>query len=563
MTDKERIYSAREYSAIVHDESGVLTTAELLAESETTDNAWGARQILMSRFQRIPWCIYRWVSAKRVLASRSVRFLTTLRRGQTICLPIGHRAWAARVRRTGPPPGGQPPIGKKFEVAIAVPQGASRMPPYTTAIISPRAKLPRLGVIGVELLFALSLLAGAASARPREAMPTMARVSMEPLQRLDDAIYAGMARAHLPGISVSLFTPNQILFSRGYGFADLANGREVTESTVFMIASISKVVTGLALMQLAEGKRVSLDSDVNEYLDFSVRNPHFPAEGITVRQLLTHTSSINEAQYDRYWHEGFKSVGDSQIPLREFLQGYLLPGGTWYERDKSWLSIEPGRKWSYSNVGAALVGYLIERISGKPLDVVSDEKIFGPLGMDSCKWRLARIDSSALAVSYVYDVANHRFVAIPADGFPDWPAGMMHCTANDLAKFWMMILNNGSLSGATVVQPGTIREMLSNQLSVGQGPFQGLMFEDPEDEGWKLAPQGIPRQERIHAGVYIIGHLGGDDGVATAAVIDTHSRIGVVFLANGAWGPESTPFIQSVVARLLDIGRLIPKPKLR
>jgi CubicO group peptidase (beta-lactamase class C family) len=404
---------------------------------------------------------------------------------------------------------------------------------------------------------ALSIGCYGASVRAEESSKIAgAEFSRDATRELDEFVAPRLLDSRLPGLSVVLFNRERVLLTRSYGFASLADGREVSDSTVFMIASISKVVTGATLMRLWEKRGFDLDADINQFLDFSVRNPYFPSDKITFRQLLTHTSSINEALYLKHWHTSFKSVGDSQIPLREFIQGYLLPGGSWYDKSMSWHDAKPGATWGYSNVGFSLAGYLVQRVGGQPLDQVSTQEIFNPLGMSSCKWRLGQTDSGALATTYSYDAAARRFMAIPADGFPDWPAGTLRCTAVDLAKFWMMILGSGTFKGTSILKESTLRTMLEDQVPGIAPAYQGLAFQgvQPNDSRWIATPSGIDAREREEAGTYI-GHNGGDDGAASLAWVDMHNQIGAVVLANGDWGAQSTPFLQNVVELLLHLGR--------
>jgi len=122
---------------------------------------------------------------------------------------------------------------------------------------------------------------------------------------LDSFIVAKMSQYHIPGLAASIVKEGDIYWTCAYGFANIEDSIEVTDTTLFMLASVSKTVTGVALMQLWEAGLFQLDNDINNYLPFEVHNPNFPDSVITFRMLLTHTSSINDN-----WDEMPYYIGD-------------------------------------------------------------------------------------------------------------------------------------------------------------------------------------------------------------------------------------------------------------
>ena len=118
-------------------------------------------------------------------------------------------------------------------------------------------------------------------------------------EQLDEAIEQQMRAAKIPGAAVAVVKDGEIVFAKGYGYADPVTMQPVTPDTLFTIASVSKTVTGTALMELYEQGQFDLDEDINRYLPFSVGNAMYPEDKVTFRMLLTHTSSIiDSAVYD-------------------------------------------------------------------------------------------------------------------------------------------------------------------------------------------------------------------------------------------------------------------------
>jgi CubicO group peptidase (beta-lactamase class C family) len=166
---------------------------------------------------------------------------------------------------------------------------------------------------------------------------------------IDPSIERRMQEAGIVGLGAAIVINKKLVWSRGYGFADRERAVPFTHDTIMNIGSISKVITGAALMRAVQDGKLSLDEDVNKYLPFKVANPSFPDEPITLRQLATHTSSITDRSsvYAAAYHFG----RDSPQSLAGFLYDYFASGGKNYSKD-NFLGSKPGTHREYSNIGA-------------------------------------------------------------------------------------------------------------------------------------------------------------------------------------------------------------------
>jgi CubicO group peptidase (beta-lactamase class C family) len=205
------------------------------------------------------------------------------------------------------------------------------------------------------------------------------------------------------GMSVTLLRGGEVVYSEGFGYADIASGRGINADTLFQVASLSKTVTGTAVMQLYDRGLLDLDEDISIYLPFAVSVPGFEQKPITARMLLAHTSSIRDNMdviKPTYTIE--TGGGDSEISLDEFLRSYLLADGENYNTKKNFYQREPNTRSEYCNVGYALLGYLVETISGQDFSEYCEENIFAPLQMNDTGWRLDEVDTSRMATPYVF-----------------------------------------------------------------------------------------------------------------------------------------------------------------
>ncbi len=334
-------------------------------------------------------------------------------------------------------------------------------------------------------------------------------LALRPLPRtVAEAARAMMLSSDVPAIGLGVIKAGRVQSVEAFGFADRERQIPATPDTAFLLSSISKVVTGAALMQLWERHLFDLDSPIAPHLDFTVENP-FHEEPITFRQLLTHTSSISDLNYT-----GFEVDGDPTLSLRDFLTGYLSPVGRWYAPDKSYLNAAPGERWSYSNVASALAGYLCERLTGASLKLQTADRIFRPLKMNPSAWSVAELGGKTL-VATPYVGSSGQLKPRPPLGYPDWPAGLLRSSPTAMAHFLAAHAAGGQLGGTRILGPTTVQAMIDLKpfpRPDGMTQLQGLFWE-PLGEGF-------------------VGKRGGDPGSSTLMGFNPATGDGAVVLTN-------------------------------
>jgi|GEM_PF-803818 len=350
---------------------------------------------------------------------------------------------------------------------------------------------------------------------------------------LDSFLIAFMSTNHVPGLAACIIKKDSIVWQGYYGYADISKNKPVTDSTIFMLASVSKTIMATALMQLYEAGRFQLDDSVNGYLPFSVRNPYHPSVPITFKMLLTHTSSIQ----DNYGAMPYV-IGDDTMPLGTYLHEYFTPGGIYYSPSLNFYTYVPGTTWNYSNIGATLAGYLVEVISGVPFDRYCRDSVFSRLQMPNTAWFLRDLDTTRIARPYTY--SSGTYIDNGLYGYPDYPDGQLRTTVASLARFLMANMNWGELEGSRILDSSIVRLMRTVYVPTCPGLYS--------DNQW-----GLIWFKEKWSGYGLWGHTGGDAGVATSIWLSESDTTGVLFLSNITWTPYTW---RSVVKRLIDEAHL-------
>ncbi len=258
---------------------------------------------------------------------------------------------------------------------------------------------------------------------------------------LDGIVPLQLERDDIAGATVAVVKDGKLLFAKGYGYADYEKKKPVSaEKTLFRSGSVSKLFTWTAVMQLVEQGKLDLDRNVNEYLDFKIRDAF--GQPITLKNLLAHTPGFEEQIKDLF------TVGSESPNLGAYLKTHI-PARIY----------PPGTVPAYSNYGAALAGYIVERVSGRPFNEYVEQNIFKPLGMDHSTFRQPLPPTLASFMSNGYQLASDE--PKPFEVVVPFPAGSMSTTASDTARFMLAHLQNGKLDSALMLRPETVQLMHS------------------------------------------------------------------------------------------------------
>ncbi|WP_320053878.1 serine hydrolase domain-containing protein [uncultured Acetobacteroides sp.] len=367
------------------------------------------------------------------------------------------------------------------------------------------------------------------------------------MAQLQPAIDSVVKKDQLMGISLLTYAKGRVTGTYHSGLRDYERSLPVTDSTLFRIASLSKLVTTTGLMVLYDQHRFKLDDDVSRYLGFTLRNPNFPEVPITFRMLMSHTASLNDGDgYDRFLGDIYSTPG--AIPSVKEL---LLPSGRYYTPNM-WLAHRPGSYFTYCNANFGIIATLIERISGQRFDLYMREKILDPLGITG-GYNVAEIGSIG-NVAAIYrnkdgwktqvdgyhgqrpSPRNLSGYELGTNGFLFGPQGGLRISALDLAKVMQLHLNGGAYAGKRLLRRSTIALMHTPQWRYNgtNGDTNGGMF-----QCWGLSVQLVtntPKGDVAIEGIPLMGHAGDAYGLISGLYFEPKRGIGFVFMTNGTVG---------------------------
>ena len=330
---------------------------------------------------------------------------------------------------------------------------------------SPAPKLPKAKVPATS---------ASVNAMPGVSQQTPAQLTTEDLTAfLDGLVPLQIQRDDIAGAVIAVVKDGKVIFAKGYGYSDLKNKKPVSpDTTLFRVGSISKLFTWTAVMQQVELGKIDLDADINQYLDFHINEP---LGKITMRDLMTHTPGFEEAIKDLI------TLDSSKVPAI----------GDYLKSHQPKQIFAPGTIGAYSNYGATLAGYIVQRVSGEDFYSYIEHHILQPLNMTHATFRQPLPSNLAPFMSQGFQRASGG--AKPFEIVTAAPAGSFSISAMDITHFILAHLQDGTYNGAQILKPQTVKEMHSRQY----GP-------DPKVNGMCL---GFYEESRN--GHRIIGH-GGD-----------------------------------------------------
>jgi CubicO group peptidase (beta-lactamase class C family) len=332
------------------------------------------------------------------------------------------------------------------------------------------------------------------------------KVTINNIDEFNSYLEEELINQEIPALAVLIYEGETIRYERYLGQSDIENNLELTQDDIFLMASVSKMVTGVALLQLYENGEFDLDENINDYLPFNITIPNQTVP-ITFRMLLTHTSSIEDGPNA----ELFYSYGeDSPLALKTYMEKYLLPNGEYYDESDNFYNYEPGTGYNYSNMASALIGVLVEEVTDENFRDYCRENIFQPLGMNDTYWSLneALLSNKTLVNPYNEDVE-----AIEHYSFPDYPNGALRSTARDMMRILSALGQNGTFNNHQLLNENTVSEMLSIQIpSLDETMGLHAFLLDDENNIW--------------------GHNGSEQGVSSEVGFNKVNKVGVIVLSN-------------------------------
>ena len=334
--------------------------------------------------------------------------------------------------------------------------------------------------------------------------PSTKLLNLEDRQELaafvDDYFQTQLAQTNIPGAAISIVKDGEILFAKGYGYADLEQKIPVdAEQTQFRVASLSKLFTATAAMQLYEQGALDINSDVNEYLEgWQLENPY--SEPVTPARMMMHTDGTTQ----RLIGLGARTREQMQ-PLSEYLPKYMPA-----------INYPPGKFYSYSNHSIALLGYLVEKISGTPFVEYVDKNIFQPLQMKDSTFKQPLESELPDNFATGYRIVNSKAQPVPYLYLNIAPAAALMTTATDMAHFMLAHLQLGNYQGDRILQPETAEMMHQTHYQVHpQVPGTSYGF-----------------RERLVNNKRAIGHLGSLRGYSSSLDLIPEENIGIFIATN-------------------------------
>ena len=332
-----------------------------------------------------------------------------------------------------------------------------------------------------------------------------------------------MKKLDVVGLSVAVVKKGEIIYANSFGLKNIETKAPLSNTDIFRIASISKSFSATSIMQLIEAGKLSLDDDFSDLVGFKIRNPKFSDKVITLRMIMSHTSSINDSQ----GYFTLDAINPSKNP----------------DWAKCFSDYAPGEGYKYCNLNYNMVGTVIEKLSGERFDNYVKNHILNPLGLYA-GYNVDSLDASRFASLHEYNATTKTFKPSPAAYNPRReeirnytigyttpifsPTGGMKISASDLAKYMSMHMNMGKYKGKRIISKKSAKLM---QTKIA------------DEEGYALA---LTNLDDLIPGKKMVGHTGSAYGLYSAMFFHPKEKFGIVVITNGC-NPAYTNGINDVL----------------
>ncbi|MGC9324852.1 MAG: serine hydrolase domain-containing protein [Desulfomonilia bacterium] len=354
------------------------------------------------------------------------------------------------------------------------------------------------------ILVVSALLAWGCASLP--ARPDFTRTDSTDITRyLSTYIEKSMKTNDIVGLSIALVDVQELLWARGFGYADKENNVPATKNTVYRVGSISKLFTATAVMKLAQEGKVDIDAPLVTYVpEFSMRTRYPNSSAITPRHIMTHHSGLPTDYLNGMF---------ARSPER--LEGLVS------RLHDEYTAFPPGYVFCYSNIAVSILGLLVETASKREFSSYMHEELLHPLGMSRSSFTRSGDASGLLARSYAEGDVQEQFL------LRDMPAGSLYSSVADMSRFISMVFAEGSSAGTQILQPETLEEMLRVQTT-----------DTPLDADTKIGLNWLI-QEKEGMGT-IVGHSGGVVSFHSHLYAVPGEKIAVIVMTNCVEGAHAS-----------------------
>jgi len=350
----------------------------------------------------------------------------------------------------------------------------------------------------------------------------------------------------IPGFSVSIVNDKEVLYSKGFGLADIKDNTAFTPLTINWVASISKTFVALSIMKLVEENKLKLDDPINSILPYKINNPYYPNVPITVRHLLTHTSTIIDDAFIPYYigEADICIINDSKkydslpaylqpnleyyrmgkkISLDENIRKYTQPKAKWYT-DSTFLQKEPGKYFQYSNLGASIAARIVEIKSNMTFIDFTKKYIFEPLMMNNTGWNFEDLNPNLVTKIYAQNDEQKPtgVVEHPQYYMTNYPVSGLKTNAIDLSSYLIEMIKGFEGKGK-LLNSNSYQNLFQSQINCEElNKSDSSIFNDKFNIAtlWSVSASGI------------ILHFGGNNGVYAFLYFNPMTKKGALAYCN-------------------------------
>ena len=351
---------------------------------------------------------------------------------------------------------------------------------------------------------------------------------------LEPEIQRALLAGNIPSASIALVSGDQVIWTGAYGHSNLWARTPAAPNTVYLIGSTFKAMSTVALLQQMEQGKFKLDDRVSDYLtDFKIQGED-PQKPVTFRHLLTHTSGLPGD------FGAFPVWGDTVPPsLDEYLRKSLK------------VTKPPMTSVTYSNMAFTLIGYLVQKFSGKPYKQYIEENIFIPLEMSSTAFEPRPNMEERLSIPYTVDPKTGAQLAAVRVKASVWPAGIVYGTVLNQANWLIANLNGGKFKDKQIISEATLEQMFTRQYDQFKGRIEDIW-------GNETAGFGLTWWNQVRDGDRYFAHSGSVGGYTAFLLGNRDRKLGFAILTNGN---RAHPHLFKVGDQAMDLMKKHTVPK--